>query len=463
MTEPSLTGTQTFAGRMMKSERWRLCLMALVLLFTLIIFLIRRHAGGVELQDNSIFIRILCILIWGLIYQAIVGFAIWREGLSGITIPFWQRWICVVMDLAVPGGILMMYQIHAPPGDYSGLSSPALLLIPIVILLSILRLQPWFTFWTGLGGAVVHWLLVIKTIQETDIDWNHLPVLISYGVLLFLTGVAASVVASMVRANVVEAVGEATAAQTALRTVALIEQDLHIARDIQMGLLPSEPPQLEGFDVTGMARPATEAGGDYYDWQPLADGRLVVAIADVTGHGIGPALVMAVCRAYARASAPVLGGPEALMQVLNGLIYEDVKGARFITMALAVVSKGGGLELVSAGHGPTLLYHAATHEVQWFGGDGLPLGVRPEETYGPTRKLQMDSGDVLLMITDGFFEHQSTAEKGLFGMERLINSLKRSARGSPEQIIEALDLDVKHFAQGKPQADDMTAVVIKKR
>src|SRR6185503_20531019 len=97
---------------------------------------------------------------------------------------------------------------------------------------------------------------------------------------------------------------EASQAERALRSVALIEQDLRVAHDIQMGLLPSDRPAITGFEVAGMARPAAHAGGDYYDWQALPDGRLVVAIADVTGHGIGPALVMAVCRAYARATAP---------------------------------------------------------------------------------------------------------------------------------------------------------------
>lgn len=95
-----------------------------------------------------------------------------------------------------------------------------------------------------------------------------------------------------------------------------------------------------------MNRPADLTGGDYYDWQAMPDGKLAVALADVTGHGIGPALVMAVCRASARAAAPILPDPPALLQRLNDLLNDDLPDDRFITLVLALLDESGAAQLV---------------------------------------------------------------------------------------------------------------------
>jgi serine phosphatase RsbU (regulator of sigma subunit) len=258
-----------------------------------------------------------------------------------------------------------------------------------------------------------------------------------------------------------EAAEEAAAHERSERTVYGMQRDLAVAREIQLGLLPARPPQLAGFDITGMNRPAEQTGGDYFDWQPLPDGRLAVALADVSGHGIGPAIVMAVCRAYARASAPMTPDPAALLTRLNELLYGDLPGDRFITFALAVLDQDGGVQLISAGHGPTLLYRPSTGEAQEFGGDGMPLGVSAFERYGPTTSLTMREGDVLVMLTDGFLEW--TRKDGEpFGIRRLQDAVRASADGNAAAILSALDEAVSKFCHGTPQSDDMTAIVIKR-
>jgi serine phosphatase RsbU (regulator of sigma subunit) len=405
---------------------------------------------------------VVAVLVAGIGYQLLAAWVVRRRASLGGVIPTWQRCVSVAIDLAVPGAVLLILQYKSPRGAYTALSGPSLLLMPLVTFLSVLRLRPWFSLGTGIGAALIHIALVIQATRIANIESDHLPVLFSYGALLLVIGAAAAAVSWLTRRYVIEAVEEASQAERALRSVALIEQDLRVAHDIQMGLLPSDRPTIAGYEVAGMARPAAHAGGDYYDWQALPDGRLVVAIADVTGHGIGPALVMAVCRAYARASAPLSAGPDALLERLNDLIYEDVKGARFITMVVAVVSANGDAELVSAGHGPTLLYRAATKQVEWFGGDGYPLGIVPKESYGPRRQFHLDTGDVLVMLTDGFFEHARAGDGEQFGIDRLTSALQESAASDSAQIIAAIDKAVKDFASGAAQADDMTAVVIKR-
>jgi len=462
MDQASLTGTESFAARLRRSEQWRIVLMLAALLVSLLAVIARRIVGGAVMTANTVFIPSVGILTAGLIYQCVAMATVRRRARDGGAIPDWQRMVSVAVDLAIPSGGLLILQLNSPRGEVAALSAPALLLFPLVILLSILRLRPWFSLGTGLIAALIHVGLVIRATRVTTIDAAHLPVLFSYSVLLAVIGVAAAVASWLTRRYVIEAVDEATAAEHAQRAVATIEQDLRVARDIQMGLLPSANPAIAGFDVAGMARPASQAGGDYYDWQPLPDGRLVVVIADVTGHGIGPALVMAVCRAYSRASAPTSAGPEFLLAQLNDLIYDDVKGARFITMAVAIVNADGAVELVSAGHGPTLLYRAASKQVECFGGDGLPLGIVPSECYGPRRNIQLETGDVLVLLTDGFVEYARAGDKELFGEERLAAALMASTDLSSEKIIAALDEAVTGFAGGAVQTDDMTAVVIKR-
>ena len=230
------------------------------------------------------------------------------------------------------------------------------------------------------------------------------------------------------------------------------------------GLLPTRSPELAkaGFDITGMNRPADLTGGDYFDWQPLPDGKLAVVLADVSGHGIGPALVMAVCRAYARASAPMSPDPAALLTRLNELLSGDLPDDRFITFVLGLLDKEGGVQLISAGHGPTLLYRAASGEVLEFGGDGMPLGVSPVEQYGPTTSLKLVEGDVLVMLTDGFFEWARPGDGEAFGIKRLHEALRASASGDAAGILRSIDETVCSFCKGTPQSDDMTAIVIKR-
>jgi serine phosphatase RsbU (regulator of sigma subunit) len=328
--------------------------------------------------------------------------------------------------------------------------------------MSVLRLRPELTLGTGLTGAAIHFLLAIRAVVTTGAPHDALPVYLAYGFILVLIAFAGMIVAREVRAHVSEAAAEATAHERADRQVFGMQRDLAVARGIQIGLLPKRPPQLAGFDIAGMNRPADQTGGDYYDWQPLPDGRLAVALADVSGHGIGPALVMAVCRAYARASAPMAPDPAVLVTRLNQLIHEDLPNDRFITFVVAVLDDAGGARLVSAGHGPTLLYRASTGEVEQFGGDGMPLGVSPDTEYGPSNCLTLAEGDVLVMLTDGFFEWARPSDEQSFGIPRLQEALRASARGDAATILRSMDESVRAFCAGATQSDDMTAIVIKR-
>jgi serine phosphatase RsbU (regulator of sigma subunit) len=150
------------------------------------------------------------------------------------------------------------------------------------------------------------------------------------------------------------------------------------------------------------------------------------------------------------------------MARLNDLLQADLPADRFITFAMAMLQPNGNVELLSAGHGPTFLYRAADQSIQQFGGDGLPLGVAPEQNYGPTAMFRMETGDVLVMLTDGFFEWQRPQDDEAFGIKRLSGCVRAAVGHDAAAMIKCLDTAVLDFAKGSKQPDDMTAVVIKR-
>jgi serine phosphatase RsbU (regulator of sigma subunit) len=460
--QPSITSTESFRLLAQQADLYRVMVWAGLLMAFVVVTLVRHWLHGAVFANRLIFDATMVILLTGVAVQAGLGTALYRAHRAGVIIgwPYWR--LSAVVDLGIPMLFLGLLSWHSPMGPVWALSAPAILLLPVVVLLSILRLRPGFTLSVGLIAAVFHMLLAVRAHWVENLPHNQWPVNLSYGVALLLTAVAGALVAAKVRVYVTTAADEAAARERVDRQLAAIQRDLSIARDIQAGLLPAQVPAFDGVTLAGMSRPADETGGDYYDWQQLPDGRLLVVLADVTGHGIGPALVMAVCRAYARASAAIISDPAPLMRRLNELLLADLPAGRFITLAVALLSPDGSVELVSAGHGPTLLCRAADAAITSFGGDGLPLGLMPDERYEPVARFTMHPGDVLLLLTDGFFEWQRQPDGEAFGIERLEQTLKANAARTPADLLTALDHAATTFAAGARQQDDVTAVVIKR-
>ena len=164
-----------------------------------------------------------------------------------------------------------------------------------------MRLRPGLTLFTGLLSALGYLFVsfyVHLRFSESTTDRFPFPVYFVYAGLILGAGIIAAAVARQIRGYVTAALREAKL-QSDLEH---INHDLDIARSIQRGLLPAIAPQLDNFEIAGWNQPADETGGDYFDWQVLPDGQLAISVGDATGHGIGPALISALCRAYARAS-----------------------------------------------------------------------------------------------------------------------------------------------------------------
>lgn len=243
-----------------------------------------------------------------------------------------------------------------------------------------------------------------------------------------------------------------------------IERDLDIAREIQSGLLPKDIPNTPGFEIEGWSKPADQTGGDYFDWMTLPDGGTLITLADVSGHGIGPALIVAVCRAYMRAAAAGNGvALETSLSRVNELLQVDMPSGRFVTAAVGVLEPSHNeMSFVSAGQAPVFFYRAASRTVENWAADDLPLGIYSGLTFDGARKVRFEPGDTLVLTTDGFFEWSNEGGEQ-FGIKRLEEFVAAHAEEAPTAFIQKLHSNVLAHAAGTAQPDDLTVVIIRRR
>lgn len=241
-----------------------------------------------------------------------------------------------------------------------------------------------------------------------------------------------------------------------------IQRDLHIAREIQQALLPRKNPELPGYDIAGWNCPADETGGDCFDFIRLADNCLALMVADATGHGIGPALIVSECRALLRALATVTDDVARIISRVNRLISEDLPEGRFVTTFFGLLdSSRHQIHYVSAGHGPLLLIRATTGEVCELAATTVPLGIIDEITIAPTAPLDLRPGDIFVVTTDGFFEWPN-GQGDLYGIERVAQVICSSRTRSMNELIQQLRADVSAFADGVRNPDDLTIIAVKR-
>lgn len=243
------------------------------------------------------------------------------------------------------------------------------------------------------------------------------------------------------------------------RVVQHNEADLELARHIQQKLLPAEAPQLPGFQLAGSTIPAEWTNGDLFDYMPVAPGKLDVVIADVTGHGTGPALLMTTTRAYLRVLSQTISDPGKILTAANQAIVADVDQGRFVTVFFAQLdSQERTLDYASAGHEGYLLRENG-ERISLHGG-GPPLGMLAELVYQTAAPVTLGGGDIILLASDGIAEAQSSKRKQ-FGVEHMLDVVGECREQSADEIVAALMDAVGDFIAPEPRHDDMTVVVIK--
>lgn len=252
-----------------------------------------------------------------------------------------------------------------------------------------------------------------------------------------------------------------TVRKRAEREIRESQEQFRVAREIQQRLFPKAPPALPGFDIAGATYPAEATGGDYFDYLPMLNDRWGIIVADVTGHGVGPALLMAETRAYLRVLA---GRREDVGEILtraNSVLAEDVGSERFVTLFLARLDpRERSLVYASAGHPPAYILDAAGKVKRTLPRTGVPLGPQPDTKYLPSPEIKLEPGDLLLALTDGI-EEAAAADDTVFGMDRIFEVVRAHQTEPAQQIVHALYAASRQFSQSTPQMDDVTAIVIK--
>ncbi|MCP3903596.1 MAG: SpoIIE family protein phosphatase [Planctomycetes bacterium] len=246
-----------------------------------------------------------------------------------------------------------------------------------------------------------------------------------------------------------------------------MERDLLVARRIQQSTFPFALPELDGFQVDAWSQPADETAGDTYDIIPLtAPGsekpdRVVLLLADATGHGIGPALSVTQVRAMLRMGVRQDDDLLRIARHMNEQLHADLPGGRFITAWLGALDvPGRTLSCVSAGQGPILRYDAERDLVERLDADTIPLGIMPTLDLESGVRFPMNPGDIVAVLSDGIFETTSATGE-LFGTDRVVEIILATRAESPGRIVEALRDGITRFAPGLRAADDRTAIVVK--
>jgi len=240
----------------------------------------------------------------------------------------------------------------------------------------------------------------------------------------------------------------------------LMKRDLSQAAGVQRSTLPDAAPQVRGADLAGFNAPCRTVGGDYYDFFPYPDGRVGLALGDVSGKGMPASLMMMGLHARVQVLAEDPSDLAALMTRLNKATCVKCPSNRFITFFFCVLDASTGeLRFANAGHNPPIVVRA-TGEVEMLEGGGPVLGILPAAPYAE-RRVHLAEGDMLVLYSDGVTE-ANNPNFDEFGEDRLIDLVQRYRNDPAGAIVQAITRSVTDFAAGAPQADDITLLVAKR-
>jgi serine phosphatase RsbU (regulator of sigma subunit) len=452
-----------FQQAMRQSERLRIYLLLALLAFILVLRGTRTLLAPTPDNISTLYMFLTLIGVLGTI-EFVTLYTLGRaiRDSKPMARVFW--FLNIFLELALPAISIASAASSVILTGYRPLANPSFLIYFLLLMLTILRLDPTLSVLCGFLAsgsylaAAFH--LGWRPLQQSVEGSIYSPQknVITYAVSLIVVGITAAVVAREFRAQVEAALREAETR----RQMENLQHDLDVARSIQQSLLPPSMPQVSGWDIAAWNQPADQTGGDYYDWQPLPNGKFVTALADVTGHGIGPALLASVCRAYARTNFHNQDSFLKAMEEINSAVAGDVREGRFITFVAAIFGPdSSNVELLSAGHAPLFLYTLKNNRFDLMEAHGLPLGISDAFLSDPPNSLELAPGDLLLLATDGFFEWANAREER-FGTERLGQTVRAAREKSAAEIIASLHQEVLRFASGTKQMDDLTAIVLKR-
>jgi hypothetical protein len=251
-------------------------------------------------------------------------------------------------------------------------------------------------------------------------------------------------------------VGEWTSRRAQAREQVRMRDELRYARELQLSMLPEYAPQLEWADICSVSVPATEVGGDYYDYFVEGE-RVALVCMDVAGHGMASGLVLAALRSGFTLLRDSLHDPAAVLQRLHTLVAETSRRRMLVTVSVVLVDHAAGHAIIASAGNPPVFLRRANGTVEAIDLFAPPLGVRlPVEI--PQRQVDVASGDVIVLHSDGIYETRNAADE-VYGLDRIARVIAADGGGSAESLRDALLRDVAEFRGEREQDDDVTLVV----
>lgn len=241
-----------------------------------------------------------------------------------------------------------------------------------------------------------------------------------------------------------------------------LDEELRIAREVQLSLLPTQAPQIENLDIAGINIPSRDIGGDYFDFIPIVDGHLGVVVADVVGKGIPASLIMASFRAFLRAEIRNNYAIRTIFAKVNNLLHETLKQHQFVSAFYGVLDlERRRFTYSNGGHHPAILFRP-NGKLQYLQSGGPVLGIFEDTSYDE-QFIDLLPGDLIIFYTDGLVEAENKAGE-MFGRKRLEQFVRKNAHLDAAKLCEVVYAEVKSFLKdeedGRP-TDDTTVVVAK--
>jgi serine phosphatase RsbU (regulator of sigma subunit) len=237
------------------------------------------------------------------------------------------------------------------------------------------------------------------------------------------------------------------------------EERMRLARNIQERLWAGAPPSLPEFDIAGRSYPAEAVGGDYFDIIPMRNGRLGLVVGDVSGHGVGSALLISEVRAYLRALVLVYDDLSDILTRANALLVNDIAEGTFVTLFFACLDlHSRSMIFAGAGHEGILLH--ATGSQERLHSTSLPLGLEKDLVVTSASAIELKSQEVVVMTSDGITE--ALSRRGdRFGIDRTVEVIRGLRDRTAREMMDVLYQSVRAFTTGMPQSDDQTALIVK--